>query len=361
MFSGVADAASESKKSKDQIYKIRWIAAHNPTNQPIVEMTQKAADNMSRRSAGRLKVTLVPYDNSTIDRHNRAINEVLNGTAEIAQIDTGNLNRFSSKIDVLNMPFLLNTHDRVRQVIHGKIADSLKASVLAGSDSKLQVMEFTYSGGFRVMYGSKAIKSSKDIVGAKTTISGPKPVQDFYEMMGAKFVRGRFSRGDSVALHRDTKIDFEDSELNRLFVLTQDYPEHLKHIKFVSETNHLFYLTALLANRKFLDSLPKDLRIIFESEVSALAESERLFSIEQAQSSKEYLIRNGVKWVTMSEGDRSVFEAKGRELWGKYETEIGALIKEIDALKPVTPSPPVKASVNVPRKSARHVERHNEH
>ncbi|MDX9732304.1 MAG: TRAP transporter substrate-binding protein DctP [Bdellovibrionales bacterium] len=347
IFASSGSVRAETPKS----YQVRWVAAHNPTNQPILKLTQEAADNMARRSGGRLKVSIVAHDNNTKNRHGSAIYDVFSGEAEVAQVEAGALRRFSQKMDVLNMPFLLKTHDRVRHVISGSIADKLKLAVEEGSGNKLKILAFTYSGGFRVMYGKKAISSIKDLEGAKTTISGPKPIVDFYNSFGAKFIsKDSFTRAQSIDLHREGKIDFEDSELNRLFVLVHDYPEHLKSIKYVSETNHMFYLTTILANKAFSESLPKDLREIFESEVAKLAEAERAFSIKQAKESQDYLIKNGVKWVKMNPADAALFEKRGREFWKQYEGTLGSLIKEIEALPGGPVLPKQKASGEKPRK-----------
>lgn len=337
--------------SSEKTYNMRWVAAHNPTNRPVIEMTQKAASNIERLSQGRIKIEVVAYGNDKVRRHQSAIDEVLAGTATLAQVDAGELRRFSTKMDVLNMPFLLNSHERVRAVINGSVGEQLIDAVEAGSDGVLRIMGFTYSGGFRVMYGATAVNSLSDLKGKKSIISGPDPVQKYYKSLGVEFISGGpFTRANSISLHENGQIDIEDSELNRLYVLTQDYPGHIKNIKFVSETNHLFYLTTLLANSSYLNALPSDLREIFEKEVAALAEAERSFSIEQAKLSKLYLIENGVQWVSLSNQNLKKFEEHSLAFRKSYDSELGPLIAEIEAIQE---PPQVKPHALEPAKKAR--------
>lgn len=313
--------------------RIKWLVAHNPTNKELNKMISEAGKKIEKESKGSMAIDFVFYDNTVRNRHVNAINEVFGNFAQLAQVELASLDRYTNDIDVFNMPYLLENHAHVKKVISGPIGNSIKEKIIKGSDNRIVPMAYTYSGGFRMFYGVKQLTKLSDFTGLRTTNQGIAPLLNYHKLIGLDTSIGGASREETVGLYEKKKIDIEDSELNRLYVLAQDYPNHLKNVKYLTETKHLFYLTMIISNNEFMNKLDKNQAKIVNSVIQKLAEDERVYSIKQEAEARKYLKDKGLVFVDMKEADKKEFIKKSRELWKTYPL-IADLITNIRKLNP---------------------------
>lgn len=284
--------------------KIRWIMAHNPTNSENNKLILEFAKAVNKKSKGKLLVKTSFLGNQTKDRHFVAQESVREGRAEISQVSLGSLRYLSNSVDIFNVPFLFKNHDQIKLATNGEVGEQIKTEIFNASkhQGQLRTLAYTYSGGFYAMYGSKKIEKTADFAKARMlyTVDGPK--HQFFEKMGVEFVNaGPVSRESTVELHKKQIIDLEESELVRPYILSKDYPRFLQNIKYVYESNHAVYLTAIIINENFLSGLTNQEKELLVSEVNILAEKERILSIKQADDAKKYMMAKGTEFISFPE------------------------------------------------------------
>lgn len=325
-----------AKGHQEKPKKIHWIMAHNPTNGENNKLIQAFAKSVNKKSKGKLFVTTSFLDNSTADRHDLAREKVQSGEAEMSQISLGSLRDVASNVDIFNIPFLFKNHDEIKAATGGEVGEKIKSQVFNATrdNGQISALAYTYSGGFFVMYGSKKIESIKDFTKAKMLYKGFSPRHLFFEKMGAEFVKpNTHSREKSVAMHADKEIDLEESELARPYILARDNPKHAASLKYVYESNHGVYLTAIIINEKFMSSLSAKEKEILITEVNILAEKERTLSIKQANDAKKFLLAKGSQFIEFSPHMIKQMEEVGQGVVNEKFKHLQPLIEKIKGQK----------------------------
>lgn len=321
------------KAAAKTVKKMKWVVAHNPTNTALNKMITDTGKEIEKKTNGSITMEYLFYDNTVKARHGAALTAVFDNKAQIAQVELAVFDRHAPVLDIFNMPYLFESHDQVRKVITGSFGAKMKKVIYDGYMAKIQPIAYTYSGGYRMFYGSKPIRSLADFKGLRTTNQGAKPIVEYHKMLGLQVEDGFTTRAETVEKHKNNKIDVEDSELNRLYVLSQDYPKLLKHVKYVTETRHLFYLTMIVANSNFIQGLSLEEKKIVNDELQKLAETERVYSIKQEDEARAYLKSKGVEFIELAPAKREELVKESKKLWTKYEAGLGPLIKEVQAIK----------------------------
>lgn len=327
-----AAGAFAASKAPPKAHQLRWIVAHNPTNTEINQLLEQFASRIQKNTDGRVEVKIDFLGNEDKDRHHVGLSRVEEGQAEMSQVNVGVLYNYVDELQVLGLPYFFRNHQQVRNVIVGDLGAELLQKVNVGSKNKLHGLAFTYSGGMRVFYGGKKVQSLADL--KKLTIPSPQeagPSRDFFDLLHAKYVPYPESRKQSVELHLNKAVDFEENELNRLAVLANDYPELLKKVKFVTETNHTVYLTAIIINAKFLESLGSELGDKVKAEVQWLADKERSLSIAQAEVSKAQLQKKGVSFVKLQPKAEALLVSNARKIKEKFRVKHPEVLAKAEA------------------------------
>jgi len=308
--------------------KIRFWVPHRPENPFNKRLLDNFSKRVRERSAGSLEV-LVEFD---MDEHQEgALNRVLVGEKEMSQVAVDRMTRINHKLDVLDMPLMFRGHEHAEKVLDGKIGKELLHAISTGSNGHIKGMGFTYSGGVRVIYGLQNLTSLSDLVGKKMRLRGGRAGQDMMDHLGLKFTFGPYKDWFFKA-HLNGEIDAEEVELNRVAAYKSSAPASFAKIQSVLETNHSLYLTALLVNGEFFNSLNAKQKQVLQEEIEKFAKDERNSSIEQAAASRESLMKDGIKINTLSPGDQRTLKKIGAVVRKKYSEELGSLMKRIEAV-----------------------------
>jgi TRAP-type C4-dicarboxylate transport system substrate-binding protein len=315
--------------------KISWIMAHNPTNSENNELILEFTKRVKEKSKGKLLIETTFMSNQTKNRHSSAYKKVRSGEAGISQLNLAQLTELSQKVNLFQIPFLFESHAQIKAAIHGEIGDEIKSDVFNASKNQGQIrgLAFTYSGGYYALYGSKKINSIEDFSGMRMQTMQTNPKQEWLQKLNVKFVDfGMLSREDTISLHMNNKIDLEDTELVRPYILVKEYPKFLKKIKYVYELNHAVYLTMIIVNEKIFAGLSKDQQELLVSEIDLLAEKERTLSIQQADDARKYLTDHGVEFVRLDKPTISKMQVLAKEVVQNYYSQLAHLIEKVKNL-----------------------------
>ncbi|MDE2489414.1 MAG: TRAP transporter substrate-binding protein DctP [Elusimicrobia bacterium] len=323
---GGFSAASTTAGAKPRI--ISWLVAHDRHDKDFNGINQKFADELYRRSDGRLKIKFVVPNvpESLLDSY--AYRHILKGDVDMSQFGAT-----AAHVSIFDMPFVFRSYPQAEMVFRGPIGARLLSSIAESSGGKLRGMGFTYSGGFRILVGAVPLRRLSDFKGVRMRRGGGGTyLDDLLTPLGVKLVPpGPSALNDPIAGIVRGKLDLEETEVNRLAFILRVHPELRKRVKYINLTDHRMLVTALVANEKFFDSLsPRDQRVLTQV-MQELSVAERKLSVRLVNRNLAQMTRYGSTVVTMSPSEKEKFVAAGNVVLNRF-TALHSLVEEIRAL-----------------------------
>jgi TRAP-type C4-dicarboxylate transport system substrate-binding protein len=313
--------------SAPKVQTIRWYVAHDRGDTPFTKIIRDFARGLEEKSSGALKVEFI--DSSGVPQtglDDAAYKQILDGGADMAQIPAR-----SAGVGVFEMPFLFRSYDHAELIFNGPIGKKLLADVGAGSKQKVRGVAFTYSGGYRILVGRAPVRRASDLKNLRMRKGSG--LEDLMTEWGVRQVDSDPAfRGPPVAQIGAGLIDLEETEINRLAIILKEHPDALKKVEFANLTRHRMYVTAIVANEKFLAALPAAHRRLLLGEIEALAVAERRLSIGLEKSNLDLLVKGGLNVVELPAAERAAFIKTG-ESSHKNNPDMAGLIKEIQEVK----------------------------
>lgn len=334
LFAPLSAGAAEPQAT----HNLMFLMAHKPENQDNVSLLKDFTDRVREKTGGAVNISLTTMDElkeTAHDHHDFALHKVYTGEIAMSQISAKKYASLTPDIDVLDMPMLFKSHDHVTKVVDGRIGDELREAVRVASNDNVRGLAFTYSGGPRDIYTTLDIDSLSDLKGVTTRLSLGRMGREVMDYLGTRpFQPG--NGDESIGwfdAHKQSAGFTEQAELLRIESYRKRSPEAFRQIKTIFETEHSMYLTLISINGGVMDSLSPAQQKILREEADVLARQERELSIQQAVDIKERLIKDGVKFVAVSDQDRALLQKMGEAVHGKYSKgEIGRLMNEIKAV-----------------------------
>lgn len=312
--------------SEQGTYKIKWVLAHEP-----IGLFKEAANVFSKEVTQKTKgkvtfeiLTMAEYEAKYSHKkvsYTEFLNELQNGSIEMSQTYTTELGKLNNSFYVLDLPFLFRNHKHAQKVLEGKIGQDLLSSL---STSQVRGLAFTYSGGYRVVPGVKPIRKMEDFQGQKVRTSSSPVAQETFNLLGAKAVPLDLSDIDDAL--KAGKIDQAESTYARYFTLGQD-----NAAKIVNETNHSLFLTSIIINEKFWQTLPEEYRKIMSDTAVKAARIERDHSVAEGVKTRKQCLENGIQVVSMSRKEEARMKKALMPVYKKFGPMIGEqLISSIE-------------------------------
>ena len=313
---------------------IHWSVAHDPGNTRVLEAIRHFGSEIHKLSGGELELVLDEFTKGETNLFHAAADKVKRGEVQMSQIGTFTLAKFSPKLNVIDLPFLFRNHSHAAHVLDGPVGNELRDSLYTDSGKKLRAFAFTYSGGYRQVYGTREIHRIEDFRGLKLYPPGEKMGRDLFEQLGSRFVgeKAVSAKPEIVAAFKAGTIEGEEGEYNRLGTIQRLFGETGK-IPVVNETNHSLFLTMIVINEDFYKSLSPKFQKIIADAAGQMALAEREISIQQEAGNKEMLEKSHVKIIRMSEAERARFVDATKELYEKNRAQFGELVEKIRATK----------------------------
>lgn len=340
IFTVAALVLSASANASDKTREIRWYLAHSPSSTELKNVIEEYSERLYKKSGQKLKVVVV-NESSPLNHpgSNNPVGKVGVGEAEMSQVTISSLKKYYEPIMSFDMPFMFRNHEHAYKVLDGDIGNKILEGIYQGdfnqkTKNKIRGLYFTYSGGYRVFYGSQPLKSVEDFKGLKMYRPGNIPGDKFAQRLGVKYVEGNAGFGSLTYAYsfNSNQINIEEGELNRYEVFYRTYPELKTKANYVTETFHSLYLTLIVVNDDFLNSLDSATKKIFLEETKKLATDERELSLKLEVENREKLAKSGVKFSKLSEAE----EKRLREVGMKVREDLPALkewVQKIEAVK----------------------------
>ena len=307
---------------------IKWVLAHEPIDL-FKEAAEMFAKEVDTKTKGAIKVevlTLNEYEKKFNKgqriRYGQFVKMLQEGTIPMSQTYTTDLGKYNKEMYALDLPFLFRDHTHAKKVLEGDIGNKLLAGL---SSSNIKGLAFTYSGGYRILPGTKKIEKIEDFKGMSIRTSLSPVAQETFNILGAKSIP--MTLGEIEEGIKTGKIDEAESTYARYFTLGQN-----EVAKIVNETNHSLFLTSIIINETFWKTLPPEYQNIMKDAAINAARVEREHSITRSEETKKRIVQNGIKIYSLSPAEENRFKIAMEPVYKKFSPMIGEeLISEIKA------------------------------
>ncbi|HEX9322660.1 MAG TPA: TRAP transporter substrate-binding protein [Xanthobacteraceae bacterium] len=214
--------------------------------------TEKFKQLAEQYTSGKVKVEI--YPNSQLYKDKEEIEALQLGAVQLLAPSTSKFAPIGIKeFEALDLPFIFPDEAAYLKATKGVIGKAL----LQKLDSKGITGLAFWDNGFHMISANKPLRKPRDLQGLKIRISGSKVADAYLRAMGALPQIIAFSELYQ-ALQTGVVDGCENTPSN---YYTQKLHEVQKHINVMNHA-HLSY--AVIANKKFWDGLPADIRVKLE-------------------------------------------------------------------------------------------------
>ena len=309
-------------------YKVRWVLAHEPVGL-FKEAAQVFKKEVADKTQGKIEVEVLTlpeyeqkYNHGVKIGMKKYLGKIQSGEIEMSQTYTTSLGKIAQSMYALDLPYIFRNHDHAQKVLEGEVGNKILGDLAKGN---LRGLAFTYSGGYRIVPGTKAIAKMEDFKGLKVRTSDSPVAQDTFKALGAKPVPMTLDQIEDGL--KSGRINEAESTYARYFPLGQNKQAHI-----VNDTGHSLFLTSIIVNNKFWSQLPEDYKQIMKNAALNAARIERQHSIVAAEDTKKRCLENGIKIVSLDKKEEDRVKAALAPVYKKYEPILGKdLITQIQA------------------------------
>ena len=222
------------------------------TDTPKGRAAEKFKQLAEERTKGKVKVEL--YPNSQLYKDKEELEALQLGAVQMLAPITSKFGPMGLKeFEALDMPYLFTSEEALHKVTRGPIGQGL----LKKLDSKAVTGLAFWDNGFRVMTSNKPMHLPADMKGLKMRINSSKVNDAIMRSVGALPQTLAFS--EVYQALQSGVVDGTDGNISNLY--TQKQFEVQKHMTI---TNHTYSGYVVVANKKFWDGLPPDIRTTLE-------------------------------------------------------------------------------------------------
>ena len=298
---------------------LKWVIAHQPVYlfQRVAEDFRNIVNSKSKNVKIDIEILTAEEFNDKYKPQEPAHRHNLwkflqDNTVQIAQMQTTSLARQANpEMHVLDMPYLFRDHDHAAEILEGEIGQQLLNQFDASS--KIKGLAYTYSGGFRLMPLTGSVTTLGELAGEKIR-SGMSPIaQDTMRAFGF----------DPVPTEIDEVSDAVVSGQARgaEHVAQRLLPDQCDSwIDTIIDTQHSLFLTSIVVNVDWWNSLDNETREIFSSAAFEAARNERALSLVDGETSLKKLADDGVTIIHLDSDEMTELQRRAESVYTKYQS-----------------------------------------
>jgi len=242
------------------------VQAQQPASQPIIiKFSHVVAENTPKGKGalkfkelaeaaikGRVKVEV--YPNSQLFKDGEEMQMLQLGNVQMLAPSVSKFGPLGAReFEVFDLPYIFDNYDDLHAVTGGKIGTELFKKL----DSKGIVGLAYWDNGFKVMSANKALKTPADFRGLKMRIQSSKVLDAQMRALGATPQVMAFS--EVYQALQTGVVDGTENPPSNLYTQKMNEVQ-----KFVTLSDHGVIEYAVIANKKFWDALPADIRAALE-------------------------------------------------------------------------------------------------
>jgi TRAP-type C4-dicarboxylate transport system substrate-binding protein len=236
------------------------------------------------------------------------IQQLMDGTMKMATLGTSTFSKFTSKMEVFQLPFLITDYDKEQTAF-----TSPEGQVLLGSAEELglKIVGYMENGIRHFANNKRPIKTPADLEDLKIRIVPSTMLQKSMELLGANPTPLNY--GEIYTALQNKVIDGEEINITSLYAM-----KHYETIQYVSEIGMYPFAAVVVFNLDYWNSLSEeDQQIILDGFASG---TEALFDTYLPNYeivAKQACIDAGLEFNTIE--DKEAFRDLVQPVYDEYE------------------------------------------
>ena len=293
------------------VIKFSHVVTMDTPKGQAAELFKTKAEKLTK---GRVRVEV--YANSSLYKDKDEMEALQNGTVQMLAPSLGKLSPMGvPEFEVFELPYLFPTKEALYKVTDGPIGKSL----LAKLEPKGIVGLAYWDNGFKVMSANKPLHTPADFKGLKMRVQSASKVLDGQmRALGATPLITNFA--DVYPGMKSGAIDGADNPPSNMYSMNMFQVQ-----KNVTVTNHAYMGYAVIANKKFWDGLPPDIRTALESALRDATAYEKAISQVDNDRSVDAMKKAGkTAFYTPTPAEDAAFRKTLLPLQQQAEGRVGA-------------------------------------
>jgi C4-dicarboxylate-binding protein DctP len=231
------------------VIKFSHVVAVDTPKGHAAEYFKKLAEE---RTKGRVKVEVFP--NSSLFKDGEEMEALQLGSVQLLAPSLAKFGPLGAReFEVFDLPYIFDDYAELHKITQGPVG----AALFKKLDSKGITGLAYWDNGFKVMSANKPLRSPADYKGQKMRIQSSKVLGDQMKALGAIPQVMAFSE-----VYQALQTGVVDGTENPP---SNFYTQKMHEVqKFLTVTNHGYLGYAVIANKKFWDGLPPDVRTALE-------------------------------------------------------------------------------------------------
>lgn len=324
---------------------LKWIVAHGPKDQGVIQSMEHLSRRVLERTHGQVKIEAInayPKQNEIAVLSGgigaKSLRKVLNGEADFSQVSTFLLASFDPVYELFDLPFLFDDYSHLERMITGAGGSAILERAAKSSGGKILALDFTFCGGYRILYGSKPVRTVGEFAGIRmealpdfefgdidpTFKKHRSARSDFFHALGVKFVKGKSISELGTDLFEKDSIDLLEAAYKEIFWNSEILK---KKISYLIEMKHSVVTTTVVANAERFKRLPPEVQQILREEIHAMAIMERRLFVQANLDAKAALVKGGAKVIEISGQERLKLQELSKPIFQRFQktTKLDAL------------------------------------
>ena len=268
---------------------------------------------------GRVKVEV--YPNSQLYKDKEELEALQIGSVQMLAPSLSKFGPLGVKgFEIFDLPYIFQTEEQFVQLTNGPIGADLMASL---SPKGIKGLAF-WSGGFHVYSANKPLHKPDDLKGLKMRIPSSKVLEATLRTMGALPQTMAFSE-----VYQGLQSGVVDGTENILSSYTSQ--KYYEVQKYITLTNHTHTGYAMIANKKFWDGLPQDVKTVLTKAIAQTSDyEEQLVTQENKDALAELRANKNVQIIDLTTAEREVWRNTLLPVHKEMESRVGAdLLKRV--------------------------------
>jgi C4-dicarboxylate-binding protein DctP len=309
-----AFASAASAWAAPIVIKFSHVVAVDTPKGKAAEYFKKLAEE---RTKGQVQVEV--YPNSQLYKDKEELDALQLGSVQVLAPTFSKFGPLGVKeFEALDLPYLFDGMESARKVTQGPVGQGLLAKL---QSKGVEGLAF-WDNAFKQMTANKPLRKPEDFRGLKIRIQSSKVMDAQMRALGANPQVLAFS--EVYQALQTGVVDAQDNPYSNIY--TQKFYEVQKYL---TVTDHGYHAYVLIANKKFWDGLPPNIRTIMDGVVKdTTAYFNQIAAQEEADSLAKIKASGRIQIVVLSKEEKAALKKAMAPVYQQVEPRVGKPILE---------------------------------
>ena len=282
-----------------------------PSGTPWFKIVKKIKRRIKKKAGDRIKIKT--FLGNSLGGEKSIVRRVQKGQLEMFGVSTGALATVIPELNAYELPYLFDSYAQADKALDATY--ELAAEIMAAKGFKLY---FWSENGFRDFATKETfVRTPSDLAGMKMRAQESFVHIGMYKKLGAK---PNAIPVPQVAedLANGVVTGYDNTWLYSFAA------QWYKHVKYVTESNHIYQPAVIAYNKKWFDKLPADLQAILMENVKKYTKTGRKKIRAMNGSLRAMFEQDGVQFYTPTKAQRAQMKAKTKAVYSTFRSRAGA-------------------------------------